>query len=51
MTPLYNKLTRFLPPAMSCFIMVIVYAALLILIVTFLSSRGQIDLIYLDLGR
>jgi len=51
MTPLYNKLTRYLSPAASSVLLAIIYAALLVLIAMFLGSRATFDLIYLDLGR
>jgi hypothetical protein len=51
MTPLYNRLSRFLPPIATRLAMMAVYAVLLVLIVTFLIPPGHFDLLYLDLGR
>jgi hypothetical protein len=50
MTPLYNRLARFLPVAMTRVAMVIVYAALMVMILTFLISPAEFELVYLDLG-
>jgi len=51
MTPLYNKLARFLPPTTTRMAMVIIYALLIVMIVTFLIPPTQFELVYLDLGR
>ncbi len=51
MTPLYKILNRFLPPAMTHIAMVAIYAALIVMIVTFLIPPSNVELIYLDLGR
>jgi hypothetical protein len=50
-TPLYEKLVRWLPPPLARLAMVAVYAALIVLIVTFLIPPGHFELVYLDLGR
>lgn len=51
MTPLYQKLARWLPPPLVRLALVAVYAALIVLIVTFLIPPGHFELVYLDLGR
>ncbi len=51
MTPLYNSLSQFLPPAMTRIAMVAIYAALIVMIVTFLIPPSKFELIYLDLGK
>ena len=51
MTPLYNHLSRLLPPALTRIAMVAIYAAFIVLIVTFLIPPLAIELIYLDLGK
>lgn len=51
MTPLYNTLSKFLKPAMVPPAMTVIYAMLLVLIVTFLVPPGEFDLVYLDIGR
>jgi hypothetical protein len=51
MTPLYNTLGRFLPPALTRFVMAAIYASLIVMIVTFLIPPAQFELVYLDLGR
>jgi hypothetical protein len=51
MTPLYNSLARFLPSALTRVAMVIIYAALIVMIVTFLIPPTYFELVYLDLGR
>ena len=50
MTPLYNSLSRFLPTSMTGLVMAAIYAALIVLIVTFLIPPGHFELVYLDLG-
>lgn len=51
MTPLYNKLARFLPTAMTRVVMVAIYAALIVVIVMFLIPPGHFEIVYLDLGK
>ena len=51
MTPLYEKLSRYLPSQVVPFAMATIYAALLVMIVTFLIPPGPFELVYLDLGR
>jgi hypothetical protein len=51
MTPLYNKLSQFLPPKMVLLGMIAIYTSLIIMIVTFLIPPGHFDLVYLDLGK
>ena len=51
MTPLYARLSRFLPEGLAQLAMAAIYAALLVLIATFLIPPGHFELVYLDLGR
>lgn len=51
MTPLYNMLNRRLPAKLTNFVMVMIYAALIVTIVNFLVSPAAFELVYLDLGR
>ncbi len=51
MTPLYNRLARFLSPTMTRVAMVMIYSALLVMILMFLITPAQFELVYLDLGR
>ena len=50
MTPFYHKLSQYLPPALTRVVMVFVYAALMVLIVTLLIPPSHFELVYLDLG-
>lgn len=51
MTPLYDILSRYLSPGLSRVALAIIYATLLVLIVAFLAPRGDINMIYLDVGK
>ena len=51
MTPIYNSLAKFLRPAMVRLVMLLIYATLLVLVLTFLVPPGEFDLVYLDIGR
>jgi hypothetical protein len=51
MTPLYKSLIRLLPPPMTRLAMAVIYAALIVMIVTFLIPPGNFEVIYLDLGK
>lgn len=51
MTPLHERLSRWLPPPLAQLAMVVIYACLMVLIVTFLIPPGFFELVYLDMGR
>ena len=51
MTPLYDRLSALLPTKVARVTLAIIYAALIVLIVTFLISPTQFELVYLDVGR
>lgn len=51
MTPLYNSLVRLLPAPVARLTLAVIYAALIVMIVTFLIPPGTFEVIYLDLGK
>lgn len=51
MTTLQKQLARFLPPALTRVTLVAIYAALLIMIVMFLITPAQFEMVYLDVGK
>jgi hypothetical protein len=51
MTPLYNRLSRFLTPAITRVAMVVIYAVLMVMITAVLIPPQHFELVYLDLGR
>jgi hypothetical protein len=51
MTPIYNHLVKFLKPPMARLAITLIYATLLVLVLTFLVPPVELDLVYLDIGR
>jgi predicted PurR-regulated permease PerM len=50
MTPIYDRLERYLPPFAARLALSVFYAALIVLIVTLLITPTPFELVYLDLG-
>jgi predicted PurR-regulated permease PerM len=51
MTPLYDWLDRFLPPGLTAVAVTVIYAMLIVMIVTFLIPPTPLELVYLDVGK